>query len=122
MLDYNDYEDIDDLDGRRRKALEGLMFDDEQFLYAIDVKEGRVRSKTNEKLVLTDSRIIAFKKGVVNLSSEDYSLGDVSSVKFDSGMMSAEITLQGSGIDDEFEVAKDMGQDFVNRVREQIQE
>ncbi|NIC00155.1 PH domain-containing protein [Halobacterium sp. R2-5] len=97
------------------------MFDDEEFQYAVDVKEGRVRTTTNQKLVLTDSRIIAVKKALVGLDSEDYSLGEVASVKFESGLRTAKITLQGSGIDDEYPVSKSMGRKFVNLAREQMQ-
>lgn len=122
MFRYKSYDSLGDLDRRRRKAVKGLMFDDEEFQYAVDVKEGRVRTSTNQKLVLADSRIIAVKKALANLDSEDYSLEDIASVKFESGLRTAEITLQGSGIDDEYPISKSMGRKFVNLAREQMQE
>ena len=122
MVTYNLYENLDDLDRRRQSALKDILFEGEEFVLAIDCKEGRIRSKTNTKLVLTDNRIIAFKKGIIKMASEDYNLDDISSIQFESGIMSSEIHLQGSGIDDEYPAAKKHGQRFVSAARKKMQD
>ena len=71
MVTYERYDSLNDLPRRYRKRVQDLMFDDERFVLAIDTKSGRVRSKHNTKLVLTDGRIIRVKAGIVRSKSED---------------------------------------------------
>ena len=121
MVTYNRYDTLADLDRRRRKAVDSMLFEGEEFVLAIDCKEGRIRSKTNTKLVLTNTRVIAVKKGLIGKRSEDYSLSDISSVQYDTSLLSGSLKLQGSGIDDEYPTTKRLGQAFSNAVRKQMQ-
>lgn len=117
---YKQYNSLGDLDRRRRRALKKLLFDGEEFVMAIDCKEGRLRSKTNQKLVLTSERVLTFEKGLVSTTSEDYALDSISSIQLDTSMRSSTIQLQGSGIDDTFPATKSGGRAFVQAVREQM--
>ena len=95
------------------------MFDDEEFVLAIDTKSGRVRSKHNTKLVLTDSRILRVKAGMVRSESEDYSLAEISSIQFNRGLRKSELVLQGSGINDTYATTKRHGEAFASAARGQ---
>lgn len=117
---YKQYNKLKDLSRRQRRALKKLLFDGEEFVMAIDCKEGRLRSKSNQKLVLTTQRVLTFDKGLTNTSSEDYTLDSITSIQLDSGLRSSSIRLQGSGIDDTFPATKSGGQGFVQAVREQM--
>ena len=120
MVTYEGYSSLDELPRRYRKRAEEQLFDGEEFVRAIDTKTGRFRSKHNQKLVLTDSRVIRMKSGVIRSNTEDYRLEDITSIQFDRGVRTSKITLQGSGIDDSYKVTKRLGQPFVSAVREQI--
>jgi hypothetical protein len=117
---YKQYDSLKALSRRQRRALKKLLFDDEEFVMGIDCKEGRVRSKNNQKLVLTTERVLAFEKGLTSTSSEDYALDSITSIQLDTGLRSAKIQLQGSAIDDTFPATKGGGRAFVQAVREQL--
>jgi len=120
MVTYEQYTSLSDLPRRYRKRVKPQLFDDETFIQAIDIKSGRVRSKHNPKLVLTDNRIIRVKSGRVRSDSEDYKLEKISSIQFKRGIRTSKLKLQGTAIDDEYEVTKRLGQPFVSADREQI--
>lgn len=120
MVTYEQYTDLSDLPRRYRKRVKSQMFDGETFIQAIDTKSGRIRSKHNPKLVLTDNRIIRLKSGMVRSESEDYQLTEITSIQFDRGIRTSKLKLQGSAIDDEYTVTKRLGQPFVSAVREQM--
>lgn len=115
---YRLYESLDDLPRRERKALDGMLFDGEGFVLALDCKEGRAGSRHNTKLVLTNFRVVALKQGLVRGHAEDYNLSDLSSIEFDTGLLGAEITLGGSGIAATYPAKKDHGERFVSKARE----
>ena len=117
---YKKYDSLDSLPRRQRKAIKNMLFDGEEFVMAIDCRKGRVRSKHNKKLVVTDARVFSMKKGLMRRASEDYSLNDISSIQFSKGIRKSKIRLQGSGIDDEYPAKKSHGEAFVAAVREQI--
>jgi len=117
---YKQYDSLKALSRRQRRALKKLLFDGEEFLMGIDCKEGRIRSKTNQKLVLTAQRVLTFDKGLMNTSSEDYTLDSITSIQLDTSLRSSSIRLQGTGIDDTFPATKSGGQAFVQAVREQM--
>lgn len=122
MVTYERYSSLSDLPRRYRKRVKSQLFDDETFVQAIDTKSGRIRSKHNPKLVLTDTRIIRLKSGMVRSESEDYRLEEVTSIQFNRGIRKSKLRLQGSAIDDEYTVTKRLGQPFVSAVREQMVE
>ena len=119
MVTYKRYESLDDLPRRYRKRVKDLLFEDEEFVLAIDTKSGRVRSKHNAKLVLTDSRILRVKSGLVRSESEDYSLDEISSIQFNRGLRKSELVLQGSAIDDTYTTTKRHGEAFASAARQQ---
>ncbi|MGQ3412650.1 PH domain-containing protein [Natrinema sp. LN54] len=120
MVTYERYSNLSDLPRRYRKRAKSKMFDDETFVQAIDTKSGRIRSKHNPKLILTDNRIIRLKSGMVRSESEDYQLAEITSIQFNRGMRTSKIKLQGSAIDDDYKVTKRLGQPFTSAVREQM--
>lgn len=76
-------------------------------------------NRFSEKLVLTDQRILMFKRGWIRESSEDYSLDEITSISLDKGMFSAKMKIQGAGINDAFRLLAEEGRDFQTAVREQ---
>ena len=122
MVTYSRYDSLGDLDRRRRKAVKKALFEGEEFIMAIDCKEGRIRSNTNRKLVLTSGRVLSVRKGLIGSSTEDYTLDEITSIQYNTGLRSGKLRLQGAAIDDEFPTPKSLGQEFANAVREQKQQ
>lgn len=120
MVTYEQYSDLSDLPRRYRKRVKSQMFDEETFVQAIDTKSGRLRSKHNPKLVLTDTRIIRLKSGRIRSKSEDYRLEEITSIQFNRGIRTSKLKLQGPAIDDEYKVTKRLGQPFTSAAREQM--
>ncbi|MFC7213723.1 PH domain-containing protein [Saliphagus sp. GCM10025334] len=120
MVTYEQYNSLSSLPRRYRKRVAETMFDDEEFIKAIDTKVGRVRSKHNPKLILTDSRIIQIDSGMVRSETEDYRLEEITSIQFNRGIRNSLLKLQGPAIDNEFPVTKRLGQPFATAAREQM--
>lgn len=120
MVTYEQYSGLSDLPRRYRKRVKSQMANGESFIQAIDIKRGRIRSKHNPKLVLTENRIIRLNSGMVRSKSEDYQLEQITSIQFNRGIRTSKLKLQGPAIDDEYKVTKRTGQPFVKAVREQM--
>lgn len=120
MVTYEQYGTVSEVPRRYRKRLKKLLFDGEEFVMAIDTKSGRVRSKHNTKLVLTDQRVIRMKPGMVRSKIEDYDLGEITSIQFNRGIRKSKLKLQGSAIDDAYPTTKRHGREFVSAAREQM--
>lgn len=73
------------------------------------------------KLVLTNQRVIHFKRGFIKESSKDFSLEDIASIEYDKGYVMRKVTLEGQGISNDYQTLEDFGRKFVTAVREQMQ-
>lgn len=122
MATYKQYDSIDELTRRYRKRVQTQMFDGEEFVKAIDTKAGRIRSKHNEKLVLTDQRILRVAAGVVRSTTEDYSISEITSIEFNRGVRKSKLTIQGAAIDESFPTTKRHGETFATEARKQLAE
>lgn len=120
MVTYEQYDTLSEIPRRYRKRLKKHLFDDEEFIMAIDAKSGRVRSKHNTKLVLTDQRIIRMKSGLVRSKTEDYNLEEITSIQFNRGLRKSKLKLQGSAIDDTYPTTKRHGRAFATAARERM--
>ncbi|WP_187432961.1 PH domain-containing protein [Natronococcus pandeyae] len=121
MVTLNEYHSIDDFDSKRREAIESLLYSDEQFIYGIDVYDAiLLTGKRASKLVLTDQRVIEFKRGFIKENSKDYSLDEIASIEHKKGYVMRKITLQGHGFDEDYQTLEDFGRQFVTTVREQM--
>lgn len=117
----NEYHKLEDFDKKRRKTLESLLYSDEQFLYGIDVYDAILFTKRRaSKLVLTDRRVIEFKRGFIRENSKDYSLDDIASIEHKKGYIRRKISLQGSGFSEQFQTLEDFGREFVTAARQQM--
>lgn len=121
MVSLNEYSSLADFDKKRGNALESLLYSDEQFIYGIDVYDALFLSGARaSKLVLTDRRVIEFKRGFIKESSKDFKLDDIASIEYDKGYVTRKVTLEGSGISNEYQTLENYGRTFVTSVREQI--
>lgn len=121
MVSLNEYSSLADFDGKRRKALEPLLYSGEKFIYGIDVYDALFLSGARaSKLVLTDRRVIQFKRGFIKESSKDFSLDEIASIEYDKGYVMRKVTLEGQGISNEYQTLENYGRTFVTAVREQI--
>ena len=121
MVSLNEYSSLADFDRKRRSALESLLYSDEQFIYGIDVYDALFRSGArSSKLVLTDRRVIMFKRGFIKESSKDFNLDDIASIEYDKGYVMRKVTLEGQGISKEYQTLENHGRTFVTSVREQM--
>jgi len=122
MVTLHEYGSLADFDQKRRDALESLLYSDETFIYAIDVYDAFFLTKKRaSKLVLTNQRVIHFKRGFVKESSKDFGLEDIASIEYDKGYVMRKITLEGQGISNEYQTLENYGRTFVTAVREQMQ-
>lgn len=120
MVTLNEYHSLDEFDDKRRQALESLLYSDEQFLYAIDVYDAIFLAKKRaSKLVLTNQRVIAFKKAFIKETSKDFSIDEIASIEHNKGYVMRKISLEGHGFSEEYQTLEDFGRGFVTAVREQ---
>lgn len=120
MVSLNEYRSLSDFDGKRRKALESLLYSDEEFIYGIDVYDAILLAKARaSKLVLTDQRVLEFKRGFIKETSKDFSLDEIASIEHKKGYVMRKIALEGHGVSKEYQTLEDYGRTFVTSVREQ---
>lgn len=120
------YNSLEDFDSKTSNAIEQLIYSDETFIVGIQAYASIFTTwwrwwydRFSEKLILTDQRILMFKRGWIRESSEDYTLDEITSISFDKGMFSAKMKIQGAGISDSFRLPAEEGRDFQKAVREQ---
>lgn len=122
MVTLHEYSSLSNFDSTRQDALASLLYSDEEFIYGIDVYDAMFMTKKRaSKLVLTDRRVIEFKRGFIKESSKDFSLEDIASIEYDKGYVMRKITIEGQGISKDFQSLEDYGKTFVTAVREQMQ-
>lgn len=122
MVTLHEYGSLKEFDQKRGDALESLLYSDETFIYAIDVYDAILLTKKRaSKLVLTNQRVIHFKRGFIKESSKDFSLEDIASIEYDKGYVMRKVTLEGQGISNDYQTLEDFGRKFVTAVREQMQ-
>lgn len=121
MVKLHEYRGMADFDSKRREALETLLYTDETFIYAIDIYDAIIFRKWRAtKLVLTDQRIISFKRGFIKESSRDFSLDEIVSIEHKKGYLYRKIEIGGHGVSKEFQTLQDVGKKFVTTAREQM--
>lgn len=120
------YSDLADFDDKTSNVIEALLYSDETFITGIQAYASIFTTwwrwwynRFSRKLILTDQRILMFKRGWIRESSEDYTLDEITSISFDKGMFSARMKIQGAGINDSFQLPAQEGRDFQKAVREQ---
>lgn len=81
-------------------AIEPMLFDDESVVET--VKGAKGSGKGRAQFVLTDSRLIRYKKGFLSESTDAYDLENVTKVEFNKSPFKRILTIDGSGIDEKF--------------------
>jgi len=81
-----------------------------------------LKRRFRQKLVLTDQRIITFKRGWFTEYSDDFLLDDISSIAYRKGVRAGNFHIEGPGYEEEFSVPKGEGQDFASETRRLQQE
>lgn len=110
------YASLTEFNGGVRKKVEAVMFQGEQFLGAIDTYH-LIRLFSEEILILTDQRIILYKKGLIRESTTDYDRDRIANVSFDKGIIQRELTVRGSGFSHSWRVPISGGQEFAAAIR-----
>ena len=125
------YSSLDDFDNKTQAALERILHDDETFITAI---LGKVTVFTRalflgtglyervyQKLILTDRRVIAYKRGWIRQRSNDFPLDAITTVEYTKGVITGKIAFQGAGFEKRYKTSKDTGLSFSIAVSEQLQ-
>ena len=109
------------LDDSTREALDETLLESESFIIGTRTFEDGLRKSRRTKLLLTDKRIIAVRKGTISADTRDFPLSKLSSVDFHRGLNS-KIELHGSGIDESYVVGYEGGKAFADAARRQLLE
>lgn len=110
------YNTLKELDRKTRKGVQGALFQDEVFLGAIDCRDSLFASRRT-KLILTDQRILTFKRGFLRQKTKDYDRNRISNIEFSKGILSRKISLNGSGFTESWYVDYSTGQQFATAAR-----
>ncbi|MDS0283488.1 PH domain-containing protein [Haloarcula onubensis] len=120
MIAANEYNALSDLESKRQEALKSLLYDDEEFIYAIDINDAFLMKKARaSKLVLTNQRVIEFKRGFIKETSKDFLLDEIASIEHKKGYVKRKISLEGHGASSEYQTLQDFGRKFVTAVRKE---
>jgi hypothetical protein len=107
---------VSQLDDSTREALDETLLESESFIIGTRTFEDGLRKSRRTKLLLTDKRIIAVRKGTISADTRDFPLSKLSSVDFHRGLNS-KIELHGSGIDESYVVGYEGGKAFSDAAR-----
>lgn len=110
------YATLRDLPGGVSQKVEAAMFPGEEFLGAIDTYH-LLRIISTELLILTDQRVILYKKGLIRQSTKDYDLDRISNVSFDKGIIFRKLKVSGSAFSSTWALPYNGGQAFANAIR-----
>jgi len=113
------YESIDDFDTKTAKGIESMLYSSESFIGAIPCWDFMFSKRSATKLVLTDHRIIAFKRGFIRQKEKDALLEKVTSIGFKKGFLFGKIYLKGPGFSYKNLVSRSNGRKFASEIRQQ---
>lgn len=124
------YESLDEMDSKSAQAIEALLYEDEDIEYAI---LGKVPwlvkaiylfhpfyKRFYHKLLLTDRRILAFKRGWFREKSTDYTLDEITSIEYTKGIFTGKINIQGAGFEESYKTPTETGREFVTLARKHL--
>lgn len=107
------YATIDDFEENLREEVEYTLFDQEQFLGAIDCAN-------RTKLILTDQRIIEFNRGLLRQSTESFAGDEIASVDYQKELLTAKITIGTTNSEETYQFTRNEGQKFASAARNQF--
>lgn len=110
------YATLSDLDRKTQRGVQSTLFNSEEFLGAIDVYDSLLGRKRT-KLVLTEQRIIEFKRGFIRQSTVDYDRDRISNISFDKGIIYRKLGISGTGFNEKWYVDYEAGQRFASAAR-----
>lgn len=97
-----DYRELEEMPPKQQDILGKVMFPDEELVMSI-----RLTGMRNPPyLTVTDKRLLKTTPKTAGYDSESFDLTSISEVGFNEGLMGAELTISGSGIDEEYEIKK----------------
>ena len=124
------YDSLDELDGKSQSAIEALTYDDEEiemvilcwvpWLVRISYLGSKYYRRFYPKLILTDQRVLMFKRGWIRERSNDFTLDEITSFEYTKGVIKGKITVQGAGFEESYKTPKDTGQEFTTAARERL--
>lgn len=110
------YSTLEELDRKTQKGVQGALFQDEVFLGAIDCRDSILPSRRT-KLILTDQRILSFKRGFLRQKTKDFDRDRISNIEFSKGILFRKLSLNGSGFAESWYVDYSTGQQFATAAR-----
>lgn len=126
------YSSIDEMDDKSQQGIAALSYEDEKIEMAIlcwvpwVVRLLYLGSKFYRrfypKLILTNHRVLMFKRGWIREKSEDFTLDEITSIEYTKGIFKGKITIQGAGFEETYRTPKDTGQEFATAARESLRE
>ncbi|SFS07006.1 PH domain-containing protein [Halomicrobium zhouii] len=113
------YESLDEFDSRSRDGIERMLYDGETFIGAIPCWDFMVTRRSATKLILTDQRVVAYKRGIIRQKEKDVLLPRITSIGFKKGILFGKIVLKGAGFKYSNYVSRSKGRGFASEIRNQ---
>lgn len=112
------YRTLGDLESGFRENVEDRLVEGEEFILGIRAADS-LRGSRKTRWILTNRRVVSVQKGLLSEENSDIPLSSISTVEYDQGM-TTEVTISGSGVDEEFYTAPGPGKAFVNALRGEL--
>ena len=113
------YESLDDFDRRTASAVDELLHPDERFRIGIPCWDFTLTKRSATKLILTDQRVISFKRGFIKQKQSDFLLERVTSIGFTKGYLFGYLRLSGSGATFRKFISRSSGRAFAAAIRKE---
>jgi hypothetical protein len=113
------YESTSDFDSKSQDRIEEMLHSGEKFIGAIPCWDFHFSKRSATKLVLTDKRLIAYKRGFIREKEDDVILDQLTSVGFKKGILFGKLKLRASGFSFKKYVSRSSGKPFASEIRNQ---
>lgn len=108
----------EDLPPAVREAVSSFLAADEVFLGGVDCRDGVLLSEwRSTTLLLTDRRVIEYRRGVLRGSTVEYGRDSVTTASVSMGLLYHRLTLAGPGLERSFRIDPAAGRQFADAVR-----
>lgn len=98
-------------------ALASIVEPGEGYVLGIDCADRWLFTDWGTKLVLTNERVVAFTPDPASPMKRAYGLADIEEIRYDSGILAAEMRLSGADFFESYTVPKRLGREFFEAVR-----
>ncbi|EMA47992.1 PH domain-containing protein [Halococcus saccharolyticus] len=110
---------VDELPQKLRNRLEGLLRNDESFILALH-NTGLVSKLNSLVFAVTDRRFIVLNKSPFNEKLSEIRMANLSRVEYESKYSLGKLVLEGSGVDEEYQIERGDARILADAIRAQL--